>query len=201
MTFQFKMGGGPLSGQVRKVTGDAGYSFSAGIEMEQKLGSDSSLVYGFGYRAYPGDFENISFLPATLPVRATVGTYYEETRVRKGEAGGFNLSAVYRHDAFMEGMYLQGGLVLGFNRSTTTDTGSRITITVTTAATAGAITAIETIDSRLEKKTTAIGLTGGLGYRFGGRYALELNLTQTSLEGVIGKKSGFAGELTFGVRF
>ncbi len=200
MTFQFKMGGGPLSGQVRKVTGDAGYSFSGTFELNQKLSSESALVYGLGYRAFPGDFQNLSFIPNPRP-NQPVGLYTYESRVRKGEASGFHLSAMYRKDMFMEGMYLQGGLVLGFYKSTTTDTGTRLTVNVTTANTSGTVTKTETINSRVNETATSLGLTGGLGFRFNDRYTLELNLIQSSLEGVIGKKSGIAAEVAFGVRF
>lgn len=197
----FKMGGGPLNGDARKLTGDAGFTYSGTFEMDRKLGSDSSMVFGLGYRWFPGDFVNVAFIPATLPTRATVGTYYESSQVDKAEGGGVQLSALYRKEAFMEGMYWQGGLLLGFNRLQTTSTGTRLTILVTTANTAGSITAVDAIKDQDTKRTTAFGPVLGLGYRFGERYAVEANAYMTKLATSASSKSGAGVELVFGVRF
>ena len=197
----FKMGGGPLGGEITNLTGNSGFSYTGVFEVDWKLGAQSSVVFDLGYRWFPGDFKNISFIPGTLPTRATVGTYYESSQVDKAEGGGFQLGAMYRMDAFTEGMYVQGGLRLGFNRLQTTSTGTRLTITVTTAATAGTVTAVDAIKDQETKTTTSIGPVIGLGYRFGERYVVEANAYTTKLATSASSKSGTGIDIAFGVRF
>ena len=197
----FKMGGGPINGGVRKLTGDAGFTYSATFEMDWKLSAKSAMVIDLGYRWFPGDYKNISFIPATLPSRAAVGTYYESSQVDKAEGGGFQLGAMYRVDAFTEGMYVQGGLIVGFNRLQTTSTGTRLTITVTTAPGAGTVTAVDAIKDQDTKTTTSIGPVIGLGYRFGDRYTFEANAFTSKLATSASSKSGAGIEVVFGVRF
>lgn len=199
--FAFRMGGGPVDGGVRKMLGDAGYSFAGSFEYAWKLQSDSALVATAGFRFYPGDFKTVSYIPSTLPVRATPGTYHERAQVDKGEAQSVELSALYRKDAFSEGMYWQAGLVLSVNKVEMTSTGTDLTIVTTAPNTAGSVTAATTIADRTSKSAAALNVTGGVGMRFGARYALEANAFTTRLESSTVKKSGFGTDLTFSVRF
>ena len=194
----FKMGGGPINGGVRRLTGDAGFTYTATFEMDWKLSAKSAMVFDLGYRWFPGDYKNISFIPGTF---ATVGTYDVSSQVDKAEGGGFQLGALYRMDAFTEGMYVQGGLILGFNRLQTTSTGTRATIVVTTANTAGTATSVTAIKAQDTKTTTSIGPVIGLGYRFGERYCLEANAYTSKLATSASSKSGAGIEVIFGVRF
>lgn len=199
--FAFKMGGGPLDGSARQLLGDAGYNFGASLEHSWQLKNGASIVGGFGIRFMPGDFRVVSSIPSTLPSRATPGTYYAVGQVDKGEARSFNVSAVYRHSAFTEDMYWHGGLILSSSKTEITSTGTRLTIVTTAPNTAGSVTASTAIATTDSKNATSLNFTGGLGYRFGERYALEFNAFTTRLETSTTKKSGLGTSLDFSVRF
>ena len=197
------------------TSGSVAPNFGGAIELAYKLDGRSALVFDLGLRYTPGDNGIQSFLinpPTTAKTPAWVigDTYASEARARKIDGQGWQASALYRHDAFMDGLFWQAGLRIGFNKTTQTDTGSSAIYTVTAVsilpATLGVptwstpvATAIASVD---EKKTTAIGILAGLGYRFDERYSGELNAYQTKFEGAAaGKKSGTVVELAFGVRF
>jgi opacity protein-like surface antigen len=189
----FKMGGGPTASGVKSLLGDAGYSMGGAFELGYQLDKNSSLVFDAGYRFYPGDFKTVSYIPATASTVA--GTY--EGRVRKPEAKGFEFTALYRRDLF-EDVYAQGGIRLGLNKVTFTDTGSSVTY----AGTPVTRTQVVTIASMTDKKTTSFGLMAGLGYRFGSAFTMEFNAFTVRLGDPLGDtRTGVATELTFGIRF
>lgn len=199
----FKMGGGPTFQDVNTFTGNAGYAWGGDFELGYQLSKNNQLAFTLGYRFFPGDFQQVSLAPNALPVRATIGTYTLETRIRKAGVEGFQLGALYRSDLPFEGYFWQGGLRIGFNKATVVDTGSTFTQTTTVANTAGTITKIVAIDSQKEKTVVSPGLLVGAGYRFNDAYSLEANYYMTrAKDPVTGKRlSGSALELTFGIRF
>jgi hypothetical protein len=152
-----------------------------------------------GYRFFPGDTQFVSYFQ--LPATGTVGQIISgETRVRKTQIDGFQASALYRRDTFVDGMFWQAGLRIGFNKAKQTDTGSAASYTRGT--TSWTVTSVSAIDSVVEKKKTSIGLLAGLGYRFNDRYIGGLNLYTAQFEGPdAGKKSGIVAELDLGIRF
>lgn len=205
-SLSFKMGGGPTFQDVNTFTGDAGYAWGGDFELGYQLSKTSQLAFTLGYRFFPGDFQQLSLAPQTLPLRA-VGTYTLETRIRKAELEGFQLGALYRSDLPFEGYFWQGGLRVGFNKARVVDTGSTFTQTVTVAnsslPTQNYISAVAVIDSQLEKTVVSPGLLVGAGYRFNDTYSMEANYYMTrAKDPVTGKSlSGSALELTFGIRF
>lgn len=199
-SLSFKMGGGPTLGDITTVTGNAGFNFGGDFEVAYQLTKRSQFAFGLGYRFFPGDFQNLSFIPSTIPASNPVATTYYETRVRKAEAMGFQLNALYRADLPWEGVYWQGGLRLGINKLKQTDTGTRLT--TTGAGGSGSITAVAAIADIQEKTTTSLGPLLGIGYRFTDTYSLEVNVWMASMESpALGKKTGTATELAFGIRF
>lgn len=194
------------------TSGAVAPNFGGGVEVAYQLNKASALVFDLGFRYTPGDNGITSFLvspPATAKTPAWVigDTYTSEARARKIDGQGWQASALYRHDAFMEGMFWQAGVRLGFNKTTQTDTGSSAVYTVTAVNVTTFVPTWSTpvataIASKVEKKTTALGLLAGLGYRFDDRYSGELNAYQTKFEGATaGKRSGTVVELAVGVRF
>lgn len=196
----FKAAGGPTLGDINTLSGNAGYNFGGDFELGYQLGKTSQLAFGLGYRFFPGDFQNLSFIPSTIPASNPVAVTYYETRVRKAEAMGFQLSALYRADLPWENAYWQGGLRLGVNKFKQTDTGTRLT--TTGAGGSASITAVDAIADIKEKTTTSLGPLVGVGYRFSETYSLEVNFWMASMESpAVGKKTGTATELAFGIRF
>lgn len=196
----FKLFGGYLIGAASDdVLGKNPVNFGAGVEAAYKLDKNASLVLDLGYRFYPGDTQFVSYFQ--LPATGTVGQVVSgESRVRKTQIDGFQASALYRRDAFMDGMFWQAGLRLGFNKAKQTDTGSASSYT--RGATTWNVTSVSAIDSVVEKKKTSIGLLAGLGYRFNDRYTGGLNVYTAQFEDpTIGKKSGTVAEFDFGIRF
>lgn len=202
-SLSFKMGGGPSFQEVRTYCGDAGYAWGGDFEVGYQLTKSSQLAFTLGYRVLPGDFQQLSLAPATLPTRATTGDYTLETRIRKADLQGFQLGALYRANLPWEGTYWQGGLRLGFNKSKDIDTGTTFTQTVTTAGTAGSITAVKAIASQKGKTVASPGLVVGLGYRLNDTYSIEANYATLRAESATDgtKLTGSALELTFAVRF
>ncbi len=188
----FKVFGGATTGGVKDNLIQSTQNFGGGVEGTYALDKDSALVFDLGFRFYPGTNAMQSFIVLPTATAATIGRIYTgETRDRKVDGTSWQASALYRRNAFTEGMYWQAGLRLGFNKTKQTDTGS-------TVATGNPV-AIDSVD---EKKTTAIGLLGGIGYRFTDMYSGELNVFQTKFEGAAaGKQNGTVVELAFGVRF
>ena len=72
---------GAITGGAKDLVGSR-LSFGGAFELDYQLSKGTSLVFDVGYRWYPGDFVNVSFIPTPLPIRAAAGTYYESTRVR-----------------------------------------------------------------------------------------------------------------------
>ena len=189
----FKIGGGPTASSVKTLMGDAGFSFAGTFELGYQLDKNSSLVFGAGYRFFPGDFKTVSFIPSTAATVA--GTY--EARVRKPEAKGFELTAAYRMN-LNEDLFVQGGVRLGINKVTFTDTGSSVTY----AGTPVVRTLVVPIATMTEKKTTSFGLLAGIGYRFGSAFTVEGNAFTVRLGDPLGDtRTAVATELTFGIRF
>ena len=199
----FKMGGGPTFQEIKTFTGNAGYAWGGDFELGYQLSKTSQLAFTLGYRFFPGDFQQVSLAPATLPTRATIGTYTMETRIRKADVQGFQLGALYRANLPYDGYFWQGGLRIGFNKSNVTDTGTTFTQTTTAANSAGTITQVAVIDSRLGKTVVSPGLLIGAGYRFNDIYSLEANYyTTRAKDSTTGSNlSGSALELNFGIRF
>jgi Outer membrane protein beta-barrel domain len=193
----FKMSAGYVDGSAAKdVTAntDTLNTYGFGFELNAQLNKTSSLVFGLGYTFFPGKYQNISFIPV-LNASTPLGVY--ETRVRRTEARGVQLGAMYR-SKFAEEWYWQGGLRLGFNRSERTDTGSRITV----VAPAPTASLVETILETPSKNTSSIGLQLGAGYRLNDRYGVEFNVWNTRLgTDLTGNKSGIAADVSFTVRF
>lgn len=201
-SYGFKLSGGPLSGSAKTFLGDSGYTYGAAFEGYRTIDKSSGVVVGLGFQFFPGDYKVMSYLPATLPVRALAGTYYERAQVDKADAQGIHATALYRRDFYMEGMYLQGGLRFQWNKMKTVSTGTLATVTVVTNATAGSITRYDAIANTATSRNLTAGLQAGLGYRLNDSYALELNLWSTRLEGPGGvTKGGIASEFSFGFRF
>ncbi len=195
LTYAFKMGGGPVDGSVRKLYGDAGFTFGADFEIVQPLAKGRAVVYNIGYRALPGDNRLLSFIPGTLPA----GPTSFETRNRLTEGESWGVTALYRMDVWMDDFYVQGGLKAARTKVSETDTGTTLG---TTGASPQVITSITAIASKREVTSTSIGLVVGAGYRFTERYSLELNLTQLSAESAAtSSKSGLSAELSFAIRF
>ena len=192
---------GAITGGAKDLVGSR-LSFGGAFELDYQLSKGTSLVFDVGYRWYPGDFVNVSFIPTPLPIRAAAGTYYESTRVRKTDGQGMHLTALYRK-AIAEGdWYWQAGLRVARNKTTETTTGTRLTITVATAGTAGSATAVGTILTQLNTTKTSFGPVVGAGFRFMDRYSLELNLSTLQMESpASGSKSGVGADISFGIRF
>ncbi len=200
----FKIGGGQLGGDTKKAL-DLGATFSFALETTFPLGERSALVGELGYRFYPGANSLLSFIPVSVPATGVNPTVYE-TRNRRTDAKGFQLSGLYRYDVLPKTLYVQGGLRAGFNKTTETDTGTQLVtdgaaITNTGSIGNSHILAVNTIASVREKKGVALGLVAGAGYRFGSRYAIELNAFNTRIETGSGSRNGFAAELAFSVQF
>lgn len=202
-SLSFKMGGGPTFQEIKTYAGDAGYAWGGDFELGYQLSKTSQLAFTLGYRFFPGDFQQVSLAPATLPTRATIGTYTLETRIRKADLQGFQLGALYRANLPFEGYFWQGGLRIAFNKANVTDTGTAFTQTTTAANTAGTITQIAVISSQLGKTVVSPGLLIGAGYRFNDTYSLEANgyTTRAKDPSTGNSLSGSALELTFGIRF
>jgi len=197
----FKVFGGATDGGAKDLMG-ATVNFGGGVEGTYALDKDASLVFDLGYRFFPGSNAIQSYITLPTATAANIGRVYTgETRDRKVDGSSWQVSALYRRNAFTEGMYWQGGLRLGFNKTKQTDTGAASSYTQT-SATAWTVTATRAIDSVDERKNTSIGLLGGIGYRFNDQYSGELNVFQTHFEtAAAGKKGGTVAELAFGVRF
>lgn len=198
----FKVFGGATTGGVKDNLIQSTPNFGGGVEATYALDKDSALVFDLGFRFFPGTNSMQSFIVLPTATAATIGRIYSgETRDRKVDGTSWQASALYRRNAFTEGMYWQAGLRIGFNKAKQTDTGAASSYTQT-SATAWTVTATRAIDSVDEKKTTAIGLLGGIGYHFTDMYSGELNVFQTKFEGAAaGKQNGTVVELAFGVRF
>ncbi len=204
-TGAFKIGLGSLSGDAKKAL-DLGATFSFAAEGAYSLSDRSSLVGEAGYRYFPGDNQLLSFIPVSVTATGVNPTIYE-TRNRRTEAKGFQLTGLYRFEVMPKQFYIQAGLRLGQNKATETDTGTQLVTDGTAIANTGTISnshilAIRTIASVNEKKTLSIGLLAGVGYRFLGRYAAELNVFNTKIETPAnGAKTGLVAEVAFSVQF
>lgn len=199
-----KIGAGQLGGDTKKAL-DLGATFSFSVETSFPLSERAALVGELGYRFYPGANNLLSFIPVSVPATGVNPTVYE-TRNRRTDAKGFQLSGLYRFEVLPKTLYLQGGLRAGFNKTTETDTGTQLVTDGTAITNTGSIgnthiLAVNSIASRQEKKGVALGLVAGVGYRFGSRYAAELNAFNTKIETGAGAKNGFAAELSFSVQF
>ncbi len=200
----FKLAGGPTFQKINEYTGKAGYSMGGDFELGYQLTKTSQVAFSLGYRFFPGDFQQISYVTTPLPTRAAIGVYTLENRVRKADVQGFQLAAIYRSDlAQFAGAYWQGGLRIGFNKAKEVDTGTTYTQTTTVINSAGTLTSGATIATVSEKTKVYPGLTAGVGYRFNDSYSLEANwyMTGATSPSTGAKQSGQATELSFGIRF
>lgn len=216
-TPSFKFSTGLVEGGAKKLflpsntSGSVAPIFGGAVEVAYQLDKQSAVVFDLGINFLPGDNGIVSYieLPTTARTPAWVvgDTYTAETRDRKVDGQSWQASALYRRDTPIEGLFWQAGLRIGFNKTTQRDTGASTVYRVTAVSgtgvpTFGAINSSSAIASVDEKKTTAIGLLAGLGYRFDERYSGAANVYQTKFEGAAaGKKSGTVFELSFGVRF
>jgi hypothetical protein len=200
-----KIGIGTVSGDAQKVL-DSGGTFSFSIEAAFPLQGRSSLVGSLGFRQYSGGNRLLSFIPVSVPATGVNPTIYE-TRNRRMEAAGLELSGLYRFDLLPNELYLQGGLRLSSLKASETDTGTQLVTNGNAIANTGTISnpnilAVNTIASKAEKKGFGVGLVAGAGYRFLNRYAVELNLFTTKIETPsTGSKNGLAGEVAFSFQF
>lgn len=191
-----KIGGGPTTGGAKTVTGNAGFSFAPTLEFTYHYNKTSAVALGMGYRFFPGDIYTVS----SIPTPQVAGQTYE-ARLRKPDAKGFELSALYRH-SFNEDLYVQGGLRLGLYKVNFRDTGSRITYGTVPPSTAVVPTAIVTIMDDRDKKTTSFGLLAGMGYRLTENFSVEANVFTVRLGDPLGiTNTSLASELSFGIRF
>ena len=200
-TYTLKMSGGPTSGGLMGVLGRAGYQFGGDFEAAYRYTKDARIVVGLGFRAFPGDFQVLSSIPFTYAATNVNPTVYE-SRVRKPEGQGFQLTGLYRgYLPRWEGVYWQGGLRIGANRFTQTDTGTQLVTDGRASTVSGNVLAVNTIAEVREQSTLSIGPMAGVGYEFGD-FTLELNLWMASMDSpALGKKSGLATELAVGFRF
>jgi len=185
-----KIGAGPTTGPAKTLTGKAGFSFAPTVEAIYNFNKTSAVVLGGGYRFFPGDMYEVS----AIPTPRVAGTY--EARLRKPDAKGLELTALYRH-SFENELYLQGGLRLGLYKVTLRDTGSRITYSAPTTP-----SAIVTISDEFVKKTTSFGLQAGVGYHLTENFSVEANVFTVRLGDPLGiTNTSVASELSFGFRF
>ncbi len=201
MSYTLKLAGGPTFGGLLSPLGRAGYAYGFDFELGYRLAPRTQIVAGLGWRAFPGDFVNVSFIPFTYAATNVNPTIYE-TRVRKPEGQGFQLTGLYRsHLPSWEGAYWQGGLRLGSNKVTETDTGTQLVTDGRSSSTSGNVLAVNTIAQVREKTTVSIGPMAGFGYEFR-EFTFEVNVWMASIESAaVGKKSGMVSELAFGFRF
>jgi hypothetical protein len=199
--FGVKINAGSVTGSAKDITGGSG-SFGLMGEAIFKVGP-GSVVAQLGYRFYPGKFKTLSLMPAALPATGVNPSTFE-TRIRKAEVEGFELGGLYRMNAFTEGLYFQGGLRIGLNKTSETDTGTQI---VTNGGAVGSgsntnVLAVNTIADVKQKKQTAVGLLAGAGYQFTEKYSGEVNLYSTKFGSSYGAaKSGLGIEVSLGIRF
>lgn len=200
-SYTLKLSGGPTFGGLVGVMGQAGYQFGGDFEAAYRYTKDARIVVGLGFRAFPGDFAVLSSIPFTYAATNVNPTVYE-SRVRKPEGQGFQLTGLYRsYLPAWEGYYWQGGLRIGSNKHTQTDTGTRLVTDGRASTVSGNVLSVVTIAEVQEKTTLSIGPIAGVGYEFGD-FTLEVNLWMASMESpALGKKSGLASELAFGFRF
>lgn len=211
-TPSFKFQAGSMMGDAKDLfvppgtSGSVAPLFGGGIEVAYALSKDSALVMDLGFRFAPGDNAIVSYID--LPTSGyTVGqTFTGTAQATKIDGQGWQVSAFYRRDAFVEGLYFQAGLRVGLNKTKQTDTGATTLYTVSAVSGTGvptwAVTSTQAIASAVEKKVVAVSPAIGAGYRFNERYSGELNVFQTSFEtAATGKKSGIVIDLAFGVRF
>ncbi|MBI4911788.1 MAG: hypothetical protein HY823_03540 [Acidobacteria bacterium] len=200
-TYTLKFGGGPASGGLLSPLGRAGYSLGADFEVAFRRSPEARLALSLGWRAFPGDYINISSIPFTYAATNVNPTIYE-TRVRKPEGSGFQLTGFYRGTlSRWEGVYWQAGLRLGANKLKETDTGTQLVTDGRASTVSGNILAVNAIAETREKTTLSLGPVAGVGYEFR-EFVLELNLWMATVESpALGKKSGLASELAFGFRF
>ena len=225
-----KLNAGPTMGPAKALMGQAGYSFAPEIELAYHYSKTDAVVFGVGYRFFPGDLSAASYIPAPPPastfittgtsnaarvviqnyVAASVAAPYE-ARLRKPDAKGLELTSLYRHN-YTPDLFVQGGLRLGLYKVNVRDTGSRITYmelaTPGTGANLGKTnysatpSSIVTIMDDLDKKTTSLGLMAGIGYRLTTNFSLEANVFTVRLGDPRGlTHTSVATELGFGIRF
>lgn len=186
-----RIGAGPTTGPAKTVTGNAGYSFAPTLEAVYNFDKTSSVVFGAGFRFFPGDI----YMVSAIPTPQVAGQTYE-ARLRKPDAMGLELTSVYRH-GLNEDIYIQGGIRLGLYKVSFRDTGSRITYSAPSVP-----SQIETIQVELVKKTTSFGLTAGVGYRLTENFSVEANVFTVRLGDPLGiTNTSLASELSFGFRF
>ncbi len=201
VSYTFKLAGGPATGGLKNPLGNAGFTFGADLEAAFRLGSGAQLVAGLGWRAFPGDFTVVSSIPFTYAATGVNPTIYE-SRVRKPEAQGWQLTGLYRSPLpVWTGAYWQAGLRIGSNRLTETDTGTQLVTDGRASTVSGNVLAVNTIAVQRTSTTLSAGAMAGAGYALGD-FTLELNLWTASVESaVLGKHSGLVSELAFGFRF
>jgi hypothetical protein len=201
MSYTLKLAGGPSFGGLLSPLGRAGYAYGCDFELAYRLSPRAQIIAGLGWRAFPGDFVNVSFIPYSYAATNVNPTIYE-TRVRKPEGQGFQLTGLYRsHLATWEGVYWQAGLRIGSNKVTETDTGTQLVTDGRSSTTSGNVLAVKTIAEIREKTTLSVGPMAGVGYEFR-EFTFEVNVWMASLESAaVGKKSGMVSELAFGFRF
>lgn len=200
-SYTLKLAGGPTFGGLVGVLGRAGFQFGGDFEAAYRYTADSRIVVGLGYRAFPGDFENLSSIPYSYAATNVNPTVYE-SRVRKPEGNGFQLTGLYRSDLpRWNGAYWQAGLRIGANRFTQTDTGTQLVTDGRASTVSGNVIAVKTIAEIREKSSLSVGPMAGAGYQFLD-FTLELNVWMASIDSPAqGKKNGLASELAFGFRF
>lgn len=200
-SYTLKMSGGPTFGGLVGVLGKAGYQFGGDFEAAYRYTKDTRIVVGLGFRSFPGDFAVLSSIPYSYAATNVNPTVYE-SRVRKPEGQGFQLTGLFRgYLPKWEGLYWQGGLRIGSNKFTQTDTGTQLVTDGRASTVTGNVLAVNTIAEIREQTTLSIGPMAGVGYEFGD-FTLELNLWLASMESpALGKKGGLASELAFGFRF
>lgn len=220
----FKLSAGGPFGDYRKQVGSK-MTLTVGGEMAYRLNASSSIVGTFGYQWTPGSNRLVSdyyswrgqVAPTTgINILATgINPSRIETRDRKIDVQGIQLGAMWRQELADFGMYYQGGLRVGFNRTLVADTGTIVTTNgnAVTSSTDVDLLRVDAIAEQREKKSVSVGLVAGLGYRVGDRYNLELNistlkgenpdLSANTMNAPAFKKSwtGIGVEVSYGIRF
>ena len=162
----FKLVAGNFSGAESALIGQ-NRNYALAMEGAYPLSRRGSVAFDLGFRVFP-----------TTTVHPSTHAYLDY------KTDGFYASALYRHQLWLDGIYVQGGLRASRYKdaldSISNDDGSRVTLKGSPEFSVKPIL--------------------GLGYRFTAKLSLEANAAPLSVQNVAGQtKSGTLVEVALGI--
>jgi len=211
ITTSFKIGFGSQTGGLQE-TSNRGYLLNAAFQLEYKLFEQGSVACEIGWRYLPGMERVASVYQQQNVTAAAVGTpiykQYETGEILRDEmynirTQGWQLGLLYSHQLPLD-IYAFAGLRVCLLNTREMVFGSELVAGTKPASANAATPIVRVTDLGKANEITTMSPGGcvGVGYTFLKSYAVELSVSNGSVEtDRFGKKSGMMIDFTYRMKF